>query len=237
SVFFPHRAQHVCWSTQRQPRQRRRGACLRRLGAPDPAAGTSAQCPAVHHGAHPPGGRPGRDWHGCGRVLYLAERDRVTDHHLLQCIRDSQIVRAGYHPVAAWGEFDCARAAPGAADGAVEGNRTRRVVVQTKGGSMRNMAAYTSNVLQRACVGLASVALLAMVACAPAAAPAPTQAPPSPTQAAAKPAAPTQPPAAAPTQAPAAPTAAPKPAATTAPTSAPALTKVRYGLPTAPPAI
>ena len=102
---------------------------------------------------------------------------------------------------------------------------------------MRNMAAYTSNVLQRACVGLASVALLAMVACAPAAAPAPTQAPPSPTQAAAKPAAPTQPPAAAPTQAPAAPTAAPKPAATTAPTSAPALTKVRYGLPTAPPAI
>jgi NitT/TauT family transport system substrate-binding protein len=78
-----------------------------------------------------------------------------------------------------------------------------------------------------------AVVLFATAACAPAAAPAPTQAPPAPTQAAVKPAAPTTAPAAAPTAAPAAPTAAPKPAATTAP----ALTKVRYGLPTAPPSI
>jgi NitT/TauT family transport system substrate-binding protein len=72
---------------------------------------------------------------------------------------------------------------------------------------------------------LTSLGGLWLAACAPAAPAAPTQAPPAPAATAA--------PAAAATTAPAA---AAKPAATTAPAAA-ALTKVRYGLPTTPPAI
>jgi NitT/TauT family transport system substrate-binding protein len=106
------------------------------------------------------------------------------------------------------------------------------------------MAASTT-VVQRAFATLASVALLATIACAPTQAPAPPPAPTVAPTAAPKPAAaaPTTAPTAAPKPAAAAttaptvaPTAAPKPAATTPPAAA-ALTRVRYGLPTAPPAI
>ena len=96
------------------------------------------------------------------------------------------------------------------------------------------MTASTSTIVQRTLTALAGLLLVGLVACAPAA---PTAAPAAPTQAAAQPAAPTQPPAGAPTAA-AKPTIAPTVApAAPAPTSAPALTKVKYGLPTAPPAI
>jgi NitT/TauT family transport system substrate-binding protein len=99
------------------------------------------------------------------------------------------------------------------------------------------MAAFAS-VVRRALGALASVALLATIACTPSAAPAPTAAPTAaPTPAAAAPAqAPAATQAAAPTavaKPTAAPTAAPQPTAA----AAPAATKVRYGLPTAPPAI
>ena len=108
----------------------------------------------------------------------------------------------------------------------------------------------SATVVQRVLKTLAGVALLATIACTPAPPPTPTQAPAAPPPTVApKPAATTAPAAAAATTAP---TAAPKPAAapttppaapTVAPTAAPkpaaggALTKVRYGLPTAPPAI
>ncbi len=96
----------------------------------------------------------------------------------------------------------------------------------------------TTALVQRALGSFASVALLATVACTPAAQPAPTQAPAAPAPTAAPTAAPKP---AAPTAAPAPPTAAPA-APTAAPTAVPkpaaaALTKVKYGLPTAPPAI
>jgi NitT/TauT family transport system substrate-binding protein len=94
----------------------------------------------------------------------------------------------------------------------------------------------SATVVQRALACLASTVLLATIACTPAAPTAPTVAPAPPTAvpaAAPKPTTAPAPPTAAPAAPTAAPTAAPKPAATTAP----ALTKVRYGLPTAPPAI
>jgi NitT/TauT family transport system substrate-binding protein len=99
------------------------------------------------------------------------------------------------------------------------------------------MAAFRSSVFRRALFGLTGLLVAGVVACTPATPAAPTAAPAAPTQPAAKPAAPTQPPAAAPTAA-AKPTVAPTTApAAPAPTAAPTLMKVRYGLPTAPPAI
>src|SRR5919199_4641332 len=75
---------------------------------------------------------------------------------------------------------------------------------------------------------LASTCALVLAACTPAAPAAPTQAPPVPAA--------TSAPAVAPTAA-AKPAATAAPAGTTAPAAGAALTKVRYGLPTAPPAI
>src|SRR5438105_13219424 len=91
----------------------------------------------------------------------------------------------------------------------------------------RRMAAFMSTGIQRAFVGLMGLVLVGVIACAPASPPAPA----APTQAPA--AAPTA--AAKPTVAPTTAPAAPAPAPTAAPTLT--LTKVRYGLPTAPPAI
>jgi NitT/TauT family transport system substrate-binding protein len=96
------------------------------------------------------------------------------------------------------------------------------------------MTGSTFTVVQRTFTGLAGLLLVAVAACAPATPAAPTAAPAAPPQAAAKPAEPTQSAGGAPTAA-AKPTIAPT--AAPAPTTAPTLTKVKYGLPTAPPAI